>query len=435
MVSNGTLSNSKLSNGLSDSEIKEILVKHRETILNKEYGVEREALKEIDPKIKLPHIIVLTGLRRSGKSILLRQIIKKYYNDEEFYYINFEDERLLNFPASEFNRFYEALVSLYGKKKTFFIDEIQNVSKFETFVRRFYEEGFKFFITGSSATLLSRELGTKLTGRHVDIVVRPFSFSEFLSLRGVILNKESLYKTETKINIIKHFEEYLIKGGMPEYSIYKDPEIIAKIYSDTVLKDIAVRYKVENVDALKELYSHLITNFSNKFSYNSIKKFININSVNTIKKFISYLEETYFAKTINKFDYSLKKQIINDKKFYVLDNGFIEVISKKMSPDRGWLLENLVLSKLNKNKDVLYFQEKGECDFVIKEGVKIVLAIQVCYTLNHENRQREINGLQSAMNKFGLKEGLILTYNQEEEFKQDGFNIKVIPVWKWLLEL
>src|SRR3989344_7118381 len=156
---------------LSEEQIKEILVKQREIILNKKFGIERTILKKIESKLKLPHVTVLTGLRRSGKSTLLRQLIKKHYNDEDFYYINFEDERLFNFPASEFNRLYEALISLYGKKKTFFLDEIQNVTNFETFVRRFYEEGFKFFITGSSATLLSKELGTKLTGRHVDIIV------------------------------------------------------------------------------------------------------------------------------------------------------------------------------------------------------------------------------------------------------------------------
>ena len=116
---------------LSEAEIKEILVRQRETILNKKYGIERTVLREVESKIKLPHVVVLTGLRRSGKSTLLRQLIKKHYKDEDFYYINFEDERLFNFPANEFNRLYEALVSLYGKKKTFFLDEIQNVINFE----------------------------------------------------------------------------------------------------------------------------------------------------------------------------------------------------------------------------------------------------------------------------------------------------------------
>jgi len=418
---------------LSEGQIKEILVRQRQTILNKTYGVERTLLKEIEAKIKLPHVVVLTGLRRSGKSTLLRQLIKRHYKDENFYYINFEDERLFNFSAKDFNKLYENLISLFGSKKTFFIDEIQNVSGFETFVRRFYEEGFKFFITGSSATLLSRELGTKLTGRHVDIVVKPFSFLEFLNLKGFNLEKDSIYKTESKVKIKKFFDEYLINGGMPEYLIYKDPELLAKVYEDTILKDIAIRHKVENVSILKELYQYLITNFSSKFSFNSIKKLMNFGSVNTVKKFILYLEETHFAKTINKFDYSFKKQIINDKKFYVVDNGFIEIISKKLTKDKGWLLENLVFNSFTKDYEIFYYSNKKECDFLLVKNKTVAQAIQVCYEINEDSKDREINGLLEAMNKFKLKEGMILTNSQDDEFKVDNKIIKVMPVWKWLL--
>src|SRR3989338_3731152 len=419
---------------LSETEIKEILVTQRETILNKKYGIERAVLQEVASKLKLPQVVVLTGLRRSGKSTVLRQLIKKHYHDEDFYYLNFEDERLFNFPANEFNRLYERLVGLYGKKKTFFLDEIQNVPNFETFVRRLYEEGFKFFITGSSASLLSKELGTKLTGRHVDIIVRPFSFLEFLELKGVKINKESIYKTETKVKIKKYFEEYLIRGGMPEYLIYNDPELLTRVYEDTIIKDIAVRYRVDNVVVLRQLYSYLINNFANKFSYNSIKKFTSIKSVNTIKKFVSYLEETYFAKTINKFDYSYKKQIINDKKFYVLDNGFIGILSKKLTNDGGWLLENLVFNCLNNFHEVFYYSDKKECDFLIVKNKEVKQAIQVCYELNEKNREREIEGLIEAIEKFKFKEGLLLTNNQEEELKLGGKKIVIKPVWKWLLE-
>ncbi|MEA3329805.1 MAG: ATP-binding protein [Nanoarchaeota archaeon] len=420
---------------LSEAEIKEILIRQRETILNKKYGIERTALKKIESKIKLPHVVVLTGLRRSGKSTVLRQLIKRNYNDEDFYYINFEDEKLFDFPASEFNKIYEALISLYGKKKTFFLDEIQNITNFEIFVRRLYEEGFKFFITGSSATLLSKELGTKLTGRHVDILIEPFSFLEFLDLKDMKINKESIYKIETKVEIKNYFEEYLVNGGMPEYLIYNDPELLTRVYEDTVLKDIAIRHKVDNVVVLRQLYSHLMSNFANKFSYTSIKKFININSVNTIKKFISYLEETYFAKTITKFDYSYRKQIINDKKFYILDNGFIGVLSKKLTKDKGWLLENLVFNYLNKDYEVFYYSDKNECDFIAIKDKEIKQLIQVCYELNEKNKKREMAGLIEAMDKFNLRKGLILTHDQEEEeFKIANKKIIVKPVWKWLIE-
>ncbi len=421
-------------NMLSEDEIKEILIRQRETILKKNYGVERTILKEVESKVKLPHVVVLTGLRRSGKSTLLRQLMKKHYHEEDFYYINFEDERLFNFPASEFNKLYETLVSLYGKKKTFFLDEIQNVTNFETFVRRLYEEGFKFFITGSSATLLSKELGTKLTGRHVDIIVRPFSFLEFLELKGMQLTKESIYKIDSKVEIKKYFEEYLINGGMPEYLVYNDPELLTRVYEDTVIKDIAVRHKVDNVTVLRQLYSYLISNLANRFSFNSIKNFTNINSVNTIKKFIGYLEDTYFAQTINKFDYSYKKQIVNDKKFYILDNGFIEVLSKKFSKDKGWLLENLVFINLNNENEVFYYANQSECDFIVAKNRKVTHAIQVCYDLNEGSRKREILGITDAMKQFNLKEGLILTNSQEEEIKFEGKKIIVKPVWKWLLE-
>ncbi len=417
----------------SEERIKEILAKQRETMLNKKFGIERTILKEIESKIKLPHVVVLTGLRRSGKSTLLRQLIKKQYNDKDFYYINFEDERLFNFPADEFNILYEALVSLYGKKKTFFLDEIQNITNFETFVRRFYEEGFKFFITGSSATLLSKELGTKLTGRHVDIIVRPFSFLEFLELKGFKIEKDSIYKTELKVEIKKYFEEYLTNGGMPEYIIYNDPELLTRVYEDTVLKDIGVRHKIGNIIVLRNLYSILISNFANKFSFNSLKKVTDINSVNTIKKFIYYLEETYFAKTINKFDYSIRKQLVNDKKFYIVDNGFIGVLSKKLTKDKGWLLENLVFNSLNRDNEVFYYSNEYECDFLLVKNKIVNKAIQVCYDLNEENKDREINGLKEALDSFKLDEGLLLTNSQEEEIKIAKKKLKVMPVWKWLL--
>src|SRR3989344_671751 len=418
---------------LSEEQIKEVLMKQRETILAKKFGIERDILKEIKLKINIPHVVVFTGLRRSGKSTILRQLIKKEYNDEDFYYINFEDERLIDFPANEFNKLYEALVSLFGKKKTFFLDEIQNVSKFETFIRRFYEEEFKFFITGSSANLLSKELGTKLTGRHVDIVVKPFSFLEFLKLKEFKIEKNTIYRTESKIEIKKYFEEYLVKGGMPEYLIYNDPEILSRVYEDTVLKDIAVRHKINDIIVLRNLYSLLISNFSNKFSFNSLKKIININSVNTIKKFIHYLEETYFAKTINKFDYSFKKQLINNKKFYIIDNGFIDIISKKLTKDKGWLLENLVFNSLEKGNDIFYYSNKSECDFLLVKNKEVIEAVQVCYDLNEDNKEREISGLKDAMNAFNLNKGLLLTNNQEEEISISGKKIKIIPVWKWLL--
>jgi len=418
---------------ISKDKLKQTLIEQRETILQRDLGIERTILKFIEKKAKLPHVVVLTGLRRSGKSTLLRQLIKKQYDDKNFYYINFEDERLFNFKAEDFNIIYETLVELFGEKKTFFIDEIQNITNFENFVRRFYDMDFKFFITGSSAKLLSKEIGTKLTGRHIDIIVKPFSFKEFLIFKSFKIDKQTIFKTNTRAELKKYFSEFLVSGGMPEYVQYRDPEILNRVYEDIVIKDIVARYKVDNVKELKELYQYLVTNVSQKFSYNSLKKFIRINSANTIKKYIDYLEETYFISQVSKFDYSLKKQIINDKKVYLIDNGFISKISMKFTKDDGWLLENLVFTELKNTTDIFYYLEKFECDFVVTENNKVTEAVQVCWNLTQTNKERELNGLLEAMNKLKLKTGLILTNDQEEEIELDGKIIIVKPVWKWLL--
>ncbi|MBI5393622.1 ATP-binding protein [Candidatus Woesearchaeota archaeon] len=419
---------------ISKDKLKQTLIEQREAILQKPLGIERTILKLIEKKSKLPHVVVLTGLRRSGKSTLLRQLMKKQYDDKDFYYVSFEDERLFNFKAEDFNIIYETLVELFGEQKTFFIDEIQNITNFESFVRRFYDMEFKFFITGSSAKLLSKEIGTKLTGRHVDVIVKPFSFEEFLVFKNFKLDKQTIFKTNTRVELKKHFANYLISGGMPEYVQYEDSEILTRVYEDIVIKDIVARYRVDNVKELKELYQYLITTVSQRFSYNSLRKFIRINSANTIKKYIDYLEETYFISQINKFDYSLKKQIINDKKIYVVDNGFIPRISLKFTKDDGWLLENAVFIELKNYGDVFYYSEKFECDFIVAENKKVKEAVQVCWNLTQTNKERELNGLLEAMNQFKLKSGLILTHDQEEEIDVDTKKIIVKPVWKWLLE-
>ena len=420
---------------IDKEQIKQILVDQRAAILNKHFGIERNILAEIKEKIRLPHVIVLTGLRRVGKSTLLRQIIKEYYADTNFYYINFEDERLFNFKADNFNVLYETLVELFGENKNFFIDEIQNINHFENFVRRFYDAGFKFIITGSNANLLSKELGTKLTGRYIDLIVNPFSFNEYLNInREFNYTKEMLYKTEERAKLKKLFGKYLISGGMPEFLIYKDPEILSRIYEDIVIKDIAVRYKVENLYEMRELYQYLITNFANRFSFNGLKQIAGLGSITTIKNYILFLTETFFISLVNKFDFSLNKQIVNEKKVYVADNGFIPVLSVNLNKDKGWLLENFVFNILKKSNRIFYFSGKNECDFVIQNDKKITNVIQVTNELSDNNKQRELQGLLEAMEYFNLKNGLILTSDQETNISLDKKNILVKPVWKWILE-
>jgi len=420
---------------LSREELKQVLVEQREVILNKPLGIERSIITIIDEYKDLPHVIVFTGLRRVGKSTLLRQIISKYYSDNDFYYINFEDERLFNFKAENFNDIYETLIELYGEKKTFFIDEIQNIKRFETFVRRFYDADFKFFITGSNANLLSVEIGTKLTGRHLDVIVNPFSFIEYLNFNKVKFSKEMLYKTASRVRLKKLFSNYLFSGGMPEYLIFSENEILTRIYNDIIIKDIAVRYGVSNLYEMKELFQYLISNFANKFSYTKITKMVGLGSVNTTKNYLLFLSDTFFISIVNKFDFSIKKQIANEKKIYVIDNGFIPRISTKLTKDKGWLLENFVYNELKKKHLVYYFSNKNfECDFVVEKEKKVSSVIQVCWELTMENKEREVKGLIEAMNFFNYRTGLILTYDQEDEILIKEKKIYVKPIWKWLLQ-
>lgn len=411
-----------------------ILNEQRGSFLRKPFGVKRDVLSKIERYMVLPHTVVITGLRRTGKSTLLRQTASVNYNDQEFHYINFEDERLIGFPAERFNDLYETLTGLYGQRKTFLIDEIQNVTGFEHFVRRFLDDGYKFYITGSSANLLSREIGTKLTGRHTDITVSPFSFSEYLLFRNIQVKSSTVYTTQERAVLKNAFDQYLAEGGMPEYLTYKEYDILTRTYEDVVIKDIALRYGLSNSFELRKLYQYMITNFGSRFSYTRLKNTLGFGSVNTVKSYIYSLTETYFASLINKFDYSIRKQISNEKKLYVTDNGFIPRISLKVTKDFGRLLENLLHNELAKQGTVHYFSDgKNECDFVLQNQGIVSRCFQVCWNITQENQEQEYNGLVTALEFFGFSEGTILTADQEYEYTHNGKTIRVYPVWKWLL--
>jgi len=311
---------------------------------------------------------------------------------------------------------------IFGKDGVYFLDEIQNIEKWEKFVRYLIDKKEKVVLTGSNASLLSKELGTKLTGRNLQIEMFPFSFKEFL-----------LFKQEKPS--LNSFEEYLHKGGFPEYLKKENPSILYSLLSDVVMKDIAIRFGIKNTTILNKIVIYLISNVGKEFSYNSIKTMFNIKSVQSVIDYISYFENAYLVFTLPKFSYSYKKQQMSPKKIYSIDNGFSYNNSASFSKDSGKMLENLVFLELRRQfKEIFYFQEKNECDFIIKEREKISKVIQVCFDFNEENKEREIGGLVEAMNEFKLKEGVILTNNQEDEFLIDGKKVIIKPVWKWLLE-
>jgi hypothetical protein len=379
--------------------------------------------------LKTKKISIITGIRRCGKSTLLKQISKNY---EKFFYLNFEDERLLNFESPDFNYLLEVFMEVYGKSNTIFFDEIQNIYGWEKFVSRLFKNGYKVYITGSSANLLSQELGTALTGRHLKKELYPFSFKEYLEYN--INNEYDLNITSDRSKIKRQFNSYLKYGGFPEVVASRDRRELSQLYQDVLVKDLLVRFKIRETKSFRELALYLISNIGAPVSFNNLKKILSLNSVSSVKNYIDHLEESYLIFSLFKYDYSLKKQIRNDRKIYAIDPGMIKEVAFKFSKNSGRYLENLVFLELKRReKEVFYFQEKYECDFIIRDGLKINQAIQVTDELNYENQEREVNGLVDALKAFKLKEGLILTSDSEEEMMVDGLKIKIQPVWRWLL--
>jgi hypothetical protein len=422
---------------MQKSLLKEIILEQEKDRQAIDLGIKRTTLDFVSKKISLPHAVVISGIRRCGKSTLLNQIINNFY-PKGVYYLNFEDERLVDFEVADFNSLYEVFLELYGERKVFFFDEIQNVAQWEVFVRRMQNKGHKFFITGSNASLLSKELGTKLTGRCVSIELYPFSFIEYLSFKDYKLQKDAFSYTAERARIKKHFSEYLRHGGMPEYLKYNDSTLLKRVYEDILYRDIVTRYDIKQVKALRELGLYLLSNIGTLFSYNNLAKILGVGSMNTIKSYADYLENSFLVSLINRFSYSLKQQFVANKKIYCIDNGLAESVAFQFSKNKGKFLENLVFLELKRRYPQIYYYKTAnnlEVDFLIKNGKKDISLIQVTDNLDNEKtRQREIDALIYAMDELKLKNAFILTEDTEEEIKLKGKAILAQPIYKWLLE-
>ncbi|MCX6801111.1 MAG: ATP-binding protein [Candidatus Diapherotrites archaeon] len=376
---------------------------------------------------------VVKGVRRCGKSTLLKQIVKEKFSDN-FLYFNFDDERITNFKTEDFQTLMEVFIELFGEKKNMFFDEIQNIAGWELFVNRLLRQGYHVFITGSNSNLLSKELGTHMTGRHVDIELCPFSFTEFLKAQKVEAPKKGFYSTENKVLMSKKFKEYLSKGGMPEVIVYSNEAVLTQILNDIIQKDIVTRHNVRKPSELKAVLNYLISNAANSINFRSMPSNFAIKSPNTIQKYVEYAEETYIVFTVKKFERKLKQFDKNPKKIYCIDTGIITKNTPSMREKDGDLLENVVAVHLKRlGKEFYYYKGKTgrETDFVMPREKQ---AIQVCYDLDKNNTERETKGLIEAMKELKTKNGLILTLDQEQEITNKKSKITAKPVWQWLIE-
>lgn len=393
--------------------------------------ISRDVFDEIHAWLDDPRILIFTGLRRSGKSTLMQQLIQ---SNPKSSYVNFEDERFLEFKAQDFEQLHEVLLEKHGQIELYFFDEIQNIERFETFIRRLHDQRKKIIITGSNASLLSSEFGSRLTGRYKSFEVFPFSFVEFLRFHQVSPTQDWLHLAEKRVILLKHFNRYLTHGGMPEYLKNNDDEYIRTIYENILYRDIIARYLIKKQKILKELVNLLATQISCQFTYNALKESLGLSNAITVKEYVSYLQNSYLFFEVQQFEYSLKKQLNAPKKIYVIDPVFHRICGMTASPNKGHLLENIVFLELKRRKkQVFYFQRKHQCDFILKKEATVDQVVQVCYEVDEGNKKRELQGLQEAMDVFDLQQGLLLTYEQEDVIKNEGKTIQIVPVWKWLL--
>jgi predicted AAA+ superfamily ATPase len=388
----------------------------QKSVLARDFGfIKREMLEIIKPSST--HVEVISGIRRSGKSTLMRQIVKKYY--EKVAYFNFEDSRVFGFEVGDFSK----LDDVMGEDvEAYFFDEIQNVKGWEVFVRQLHERGEKVFVTGSNASLLSREMGTRLTGRYLSHEVFPFSYKEYLTFLGLDNSQEN-------------FNDYVVKGGFPEFLRDQNPEILQMLLKDILYRDIAVRYGIKNTHVLMDIALFLISNIGKEVSFNGIRKTFNVGSPTTVSDYLSWMEDSYLLFFLPRFSWSSKSISKNPKKVYCIDTGFAKSNSLSFTKDKGRLLENLVyLNFRKKNKKLYYFKEKKECDFVVFEGTVCRWLIQVTNELNPDNRDREVEGLVEAMEFFNMDEGYIITMNQSDQLTKENKKI-IIQDFKKFFDL
>jgi len=396
-------------------------------------GIEREQLAQLERAAALPHAVIVSGLRRVGKSTLLAQLAH-HLGETTFYYVNFEDDRLLGFEAADADDLYRLLVELFGERRIFIIDEIQSVPEWETFVRRFLDLGFKFYISGSNAALLSRELGSRLTGRYVPVELFPFSFSEFLRFRGHTLPELARMTTVERALLQRWLDAYCAEGGIPEPLKYPDVPLRQWLYEDVLYRDIATRYQIVEVRALKELAFYLLSNPASLISFNKLRERLQLGSVNTVKNYIEYLENSWLFFGINVYDESVKRQQIAPKKLYAIDTGLVNSVGFAFSPNTGKLWENLVFLALRRKTSRIHYVASGagrEVDFYLPETRQL---IQVTHSLDHpETRDREVRALLEGMRALGLTRGLIVTDVAAAPIEVDDARIEIAALAEWLL--
>lgn len=411
-----------------------------------EPGFPRDITRTVVDAMQGPEVIVLQGVRRSGKSTILFQLMEallvRGVAPREILYINFEEP--LFFDQRQ-TGILEQLYTLYRERVNpqgpawVFLDEVQEISGWEKWARaRTDLREVKLFVTGSSSSLLASEYGTLLTGRHLSFTVYPLSFREFLRVRGLAGPWDEVSLAARKALIRNLLREYLQFGGFPEVVLREREDLkerlLKQYFEDILYRDIVGRYQVRDVATLKNIALLYMTGIAAPSSYNRIKNALDV-PLDVVRSYSGYLAESFLVREVLKHSFKVKEQLRNPKKVYAIDPGIRNAVSYRFSEDLGRLAENVVyLSLLRQEREVYYHKERGEVDFLVREGMRTAALVQVCVAGEGEGAWgRELQALEEAMVSLGLQEGLLITDDREEEITLETGVVRAVPLWKWLV--
>ncbi len=374
--------------------------------------LERELIQAVP--LHTSQALVLTGVRRAGKSVLQSQLMR---GNPSLFYCNLEDTRLYDLSPRDFATFLSLIDELAPDHARVFLDEVQEVDGWQRLVRTLLDRGRSVCLTGSNASLLGRELGSKLTGRHLSFEVFPFSYTEYLAYVKRAPDVSSLMG-------------YLEDGGFPAFLRERNSQILQELLRDIVQRDIAVRYRLREIRHLMNLVLFLLANTGQPFSMQGLTRALSVPTVAQTSRYLQYAEDAYLLFSVPKFSPSFKKRVVTPNKYYAVDNGLRRANSPQSTADLGHRLENAVFLALRRHKlRVSYAGEPHlwECDFVTDSE-----AIQVCATLTAQNQEREVRGAVRGAALPGKRRATIITLDQRDQITLDDTRVEVVPAWEWL---
>ncbi len=422
---------------MEKSEIKQVLVDQQDELKALYSELQARGLqKELSKLLSSRQIKVVIGIRRSGKSSLCLKVAR----DVHIGYVNFDDERFLGLATKDLNRILEVLLEIHPEVKVFLFDEIQNVEGWELFINRLARQKYNILITGSSGKLLSGELSTHLTGRHISFTLFPLSFVEYLWWQSQEqIQTVNYFSTSQRSSLAKHFDWFFQNGGFPQVVQGESPgPYLRSLFDNIISRDIVQRYNLRTSKAIKDLASYLIQNSGQVISIKKLKDAFGISSVSMVQKYLEYLEDCFLIFELRTYSFKLKERSNASRKIYACDTGMMKALWTKPTEDLGSRFETLVFLELIKAGAEIYMLKEGgyEVDFCIVNKRKIEIMIQVCYSIKDpQTREREILPFIKLAKKYRTQKLMIITWETRETIHQEGLQIECWPANEFILTL